>query len=218
MQRKVIFSKLTRVALVFSIIAISFVMWAQTAKTSTASSNNLDGALVAQTLESHQINSARNEAGVNKEALATQLGAAINANKYPDQYDFTFNGSAKHAHISYTLDEVAQKNMEKLLAQYAPDYGAFVAMDAKTGRILAMVSESRHTDTDNLTLRATFPSASIFKVVTASAAIDTNKAASGTDRSFLTEPIILSTERTFRILVSIAGRSILRCAKRLRDR
>jgi peptidoglycan glycosyltransferase len=49
-----------------------------------------------------------------------------------------------------------------------------VAVDPETGRVLAMVSYSRDPQlrsSENLALRATFPSASIFKVVTAAAAI-----------------------------------------------
>lgn len=75
--------------------------------------------------------------------------------------------------IEYSLDEKLQKGVEKLFHSYRPDYGAFVALDAETGRILAMISYVGEGNVieDNLALRATFPSASVFKVVTAAAAI-----------------------------------------------
>jgi len=117
---------------------------------------------------------------LSKEVLATQLGNVIRGNEFPENYTFTVGSEAKQASIQYTLDEAMQAQMTKLMGQYKPDYGAFVAMDAKTGRILSMVSYSKHPVNENLTLRATFPSASIFKVVTASAAIDLNKASPDT--------------------------------------
>ena len=46
-------------------------------------------------------------------------------------------------------------------------------LDAKTGKILAMSSfEKANSNGSNLNLRATFPAASIFKIITASAAVD----------------------------------------------
>ena len=165
MQRKVIYSKAGGLALTLVIIIASVSLWSHTAKTSSDAGTNIQ-AVASSTVET----------GINKETLAAQLGAAISTNNYPESYDFSINGASKRARVGYTIDEAAQAYMEKILNQYSPDYGAFVAIDAKTGRILSMVSKSRYGDTENLTLRATFPSASIFKVVTASAAIDTNKA------------------------------------------
>lgn len=117
---------------------------------------------------------------INKEVLAHQLGQAIRGNTFPDRFAFDLQGDKKEAHVQYTLHEPSQELMQKLLGQYRPDYGAFVAMDAKTGKILSMVSFSKKPGLNNLTLRASFPSASIFKVVTASAAIDMNKASPDT--------------------------------------
>ena len=123
----------------------------------------------------------QHEAPYNKSVLSKQLGTAIKINEYPESFSFFVDGAVKKAKVAYTLHEPSQAMMQKLMGQYKPDYGAFVAMDAKTGRILSMVSYSNaKRDPENLTLRATFPSASIFKVVTASAAIDLNKANSGT--------------------------------------
>ena len=69
-----------------------------------------------------------------------------------------------------------QEVIEAAYRKTTPDYGAFVALDASTGRILSMVSYAHNpTDRENLALRATFPSASVFKVVTAAAAISEDK-------------------------------------------
>ena len=74
--------------------------------------------------------------------------------------------------VQYTIDSDLQQTMEKLYRQYRPDYGAFAAVDPDTGAVLAMVSHSNDPKLrDNLAIRATFPSASIFKVVTAAAAL-----------------------------------------------
>ncbi len=80
--------------------------------------------------------------------------------------------------VQYALDSGLQKAMENLFKDYKPDYGAFVAIDAVTGRVLALVSYDgpgrkyrSPTGQNHLALRASFPSASVFKVVTAAAAI-----------------------------------------------
>lgn len=74
--------------------------------------------------------------------------------------------------VHYTIDDELQATMERLYKQYRPDYGAFAAVDPDTGAVLAMVSHANDPAIrENLALRATFPSASIFKVVTAAAAI-----------------------------------------------
>jgi peptidoglycan glycosyltransferase len=166
MQRKVL--KVWGAALTVCLIVIIVSLFARTAKTQSGS----DAAIS----EDH-----RDSSSINKEVLSKQLGVAIRENTYPTSFKFNVDGTDTQAKVQYTLHEPSQAMMQKLLGQYKPDYGAFVAMDAKTGRVLSMVSFSeKHAGLDNLTLRATFPSASIFKVVTASAAIDMNKAVPNT--------------------------------------
>ncbi len=120
-----------------------------------------------------------------RETLAEAIGDSAKFYHFPTETDFEigFNktGNPKepgigkqtvHAVIQYSFDPVLQESMENLFRTYKPDYGAFVAIDAKTGQILSMVSYStRGSERGNLALRATFPSASVFKVVTAAAAI-----------------------------------------------
>jgi len=86
-------------------------------------------------------------------------------------------GEKIHAVVQYAFDSKLQSDMEDLLRSYGPDYGAFVAIDASTGRILSMISYSRDKaqQQQNLALRSSFPSASVFKVVTAAAAIEGEK-------------------------------------------
>ncbi len=78
--------------------------------------------------------------------------------------------------VVYTVDPVLQREMEDLFARYDVPYGVFVAMDPESGRILALVEHSSDDPTQrHLALRATYPAASIFKLVTASAAMEKGK-------------------------------------------
>ncbi len=113
-----------------------------------------------------------------KENLAQALGDTSSFFKLPSEMDLPMGESSEkvRAVIQYSFDAKLQESMEALFRNYAPDFGAFVATDAVTGRVLAMVSYSRNPAIkDNLALRATFPSASIFKLVTAAAAIEERK-------------------------------------------
>lgn len=71
-----------------------------------------------------------------------------------------------------TFDSELQKFIYNKLQQYQVDWAGVSVMDAKTGAVKALVSfSSEEPDADPLSLRATFPAASIFKVVTAGAAV-----------------------------------------------
>jgi peptidoglycan glycosyltransferase len=114
-----------------------------------------------------------------KQALAEMIGKPASFYKFPTEVDLP--GHSGRGIVQYSFDPRLQEEMEKLLATYHPDYGAFVAMDAETGQILSMVSFQDEPETkpdgtvENLALRSTFPSASVFKVVTAAAAIETER-------------------------------------------
>lgn len=83
------------------------------------------------------------------------------------------DGKAPKYKINYTLQSDLQDHAETLLNRYKPDYAAIVMMDAKTGEILAMSSfQKARPEGTNLALKATYPAASIFKVITAATAID----------------------------------------------
>ncbi|MBN1306415.1 MAG: hypothetical protein JXA18_00760 [Chitinispirillaceae bacterium] len=74
-----------------------------------------------------------------------------------------------------STDTVLQRYLMKLMNRYHPLYGGLVAIDPHSGRILALVSYINDSMPDpggNLCLRALFPSASVFKTVTAAAAIE----------------------------------------------
>ncbi len=74
--------------------------------------------------------------------------------------------------LRLTFDSELQKFIYNKLRQYQVDWAGVSVLDAKTGAVKALVSySSENPDIDHLSLRATFPAASIFKVITAGAAM-----------------------------------------------
>ena len=73
----------------------------------------------------------------------------------------------------YTIRPELQRTMKAFFKENRVPYAAFVAMDPSSGKILAMVEHSAlEPRAKHLALRSTYPAASIFKLVTASAAIE----------------------------------------------
>lgn len=98
-----------------------------------------------------------------------------------DHDTITGRGSSVVAH--YSLDSGLQAFVKDILKQYKPRYGAAVVMDPATGRVLVMTSYRNDTVPDrgdDLYLRAIFPAASIFKTVTAAAAVEKAHYSAGT--------------------------------------
>lgn len=71
-----------------------------------------------------------------------------------------------------TLDPGLQQAMERLLRNYNVPYGAVVALDPRTGRILAMAEHSEKDSSVGLATRALYPAASVFKIVTGAALLE----------------------------------------------
>ena len=78
--------------------------------------------------------------------------------------------------IVYAIDQELQERVEKVMRTSRVPYGVFVAIEPKSGRILAMVAHSaidpawEHNSFYNL-----YPMASLFKIVTAAAALEQKK-------------------------------------------
>lgn len=95
-------------------------------------------------------------------------------NQFPRRVEVGANAGALH--FDYTFDQELHREMADVYLRYQPDYACFVAMDARTGEILNLTSFLKENeDIDNLVLRADYPAASVFKFVTAAAALDSNK-------------------------------------------
>jgi peptidoglycan glycosyltransferase len=96
----------------------------------------------------------------------------------------------------YTLVPSLQKEAERVLSQYKVPYGAIVAMEPATGRILAMAEYSQAEPlAEGLLLRATYPAASLAKVVTAAAALSTGKVTPSTVYRYEGSPYKLSERK-----------------------
>jgi cell division protein FtsI/penicillin-binding protein 2 len=108
-----------------------------------------------------------------REQISKLIGDNVKANQLPEKMNLDWDGQKQNLIAKYTIDDNLQKEADRLLKSYKPDYGAILLMDASTGEILAMSSFQRDNPTaSNMTLQASFPAASIFKVVTATAAVD----------------------------------------------
>jgi cell division protein FtsI/penicillin-binding protein 2 len=108
------------------------------------------------------------------------LGPYVLKNRLPTSLAW----SNDELNLNYTLDPVLQEYADNLLKQARPDYGALVAMDATTGEILSMSSYAPKSPDANLNLVATFPAASVFKLVTSAAAFDLTKVTADSTISF----------------------------------
>lgn len=109
----------------------------------------------------------------NRKTISRALTTELRKNSFPQSIKMNLNDEQDSYKVEYTLDAAMQKFANSLLDKYKPDYGAIVMLNAKTGEILAMASQQKlDPHGENLALKATFPAASVFKVVTATAAVD----------------------------------------------
>ncbi|WP_026843026.1 penicillin-binding transpeptidase domain-containing protein [Citrifermentans bremense] len=87
--------------------------------------------------------------------------------------------------VVYAINEDVQKRVEKVLSDYKVPYGLFVAMEPRTGRILAMVSHSSVEPAwEKDGSYHLYPLASLFKIVTATAALESKKVTPETPFAF----------------------------------
>ncbi len=83
--------------------------------------------------------------------------------------------------ILYSIDQELQERIKKVMERYQVPYGAFVAIEPKTGKILAMTGHSsvnppwKQNAYFNL-----YPMASLFKIITAAAALEEKKVSADT--------------------------------------
>ena len=105
----------------------------------------------------------------------------IEKNRYVEQ----FKSGIK---TIYTIRPDLQSTMKEFFKKNRVPYAVFIAMDPTDGKILAMVEHSTlEPRAKHLALRSTYPAASIFKLVTASAAIE--------ERGLSPETLIVSYDR-----------------------
>ena len=119
--------------------------------------------------------------GVDRPLVRHTLARAISANRYPQKITIRRGSKNYPATIQYTIDPELQNTVTQVFNHFDPDYGVFVALDPNNGEILALVNHRRDgNNSENLALKASYPAASVFKIITAAAAIDIGKANANT--------------------------------------
>ena len=110
--------------------------------------------------------------------VATSLTQHALQNRFPSKLQFTSAGNGKPVtgNVSYTFDQKVHQAMADVYLRYQPDYACFVALDVDSGAILNLTSFIKSDEQwDNLVMRADYPAASVFKLVTAAAGLDMGK-------------------------------------------
>lgn len=105
--------------------------------------------------------------------VAKMVEDKVQAHDWSHELNAEIDGDVEKLNIKWTLDENLQKYADSIFKSYKPDFGAVFLFDVTTGRVLALSSFEKGKPTSrSLALRATYPAASIFKVITATAAVD----------------------------------------------
>ncbi len=91
--------------------------------------------------------------------------------------------------VVYTLDPELQQQAMAVFRRYRVPYGAFVAVEPATGRVLALAEYSgEEPGIEGFCRRATYPAASLVKVITAVAALETGEVRPDTPVRFAGSP------------------------------
>jgi peptidoglycan glycosyltransferase len=86
--------------------------------------------------------------------------------------DFVYENSGTRVTVKSSFDSALQDYVSNLLERSKTLQAAVVALDPNDGRILAMASYEKEGNKNNLCLQASFPAASIFKIISAAAAFE----------------------------------------------
>ncbi len=109
---------------------------------------------------------------INKNTLKQALASESLLSGFPETIKVNAGKKTRTLNLDYTFEKIFENKIAKIFNSYKPDFGVFAAIDPKTGKILALVSYSNQEISDHLALKANFPSASVFKMVTAATAIE----------------------------------------------
>jgi len=74
--------------------------------------------------------------------------------------------------VKLTVDPNLQKQMQKLFAVYRPMEAAVVALDPRTGRVLAIAEHAEAGKAEGLAVQPLYPAASVFKIITGAALLE----------------------------------------------
>lgn len=113
-----------------------------------------------------------------KQQVQTLLGETTFINL--DRKSFAVNASGRRLRVDTSLDMSLQTYLRERLNTANALYIGIVAMEPTTGRVLAMVGYDKNGTSDNPCVTSEFPAASVFKIVTAAAAIEQHDYRPGT--------------------------------------
>ncbi len=105
-----------------------------------------------------------------QDLTAFLTAAAGDLNQLSDQYAVNRNGAAYTVRTS--LDTDLQKYILRLLGRARTLQSAVLVLNPHDGRVLAMASRDAQGSTGNLCLKANYPAASLFKIVSAAAVLE----------------------------------------------
>lgn len=112
-----------------------------------------------------------------KEQISEAVTQHAVKSRFPNKMVFSDNeGEPVTGYVEYTFDQTVHDNLAQVYLRYQPDYACFVAIDVETGAILNLSSFVKADEQwDNLVMRADYPAASVFKMITAAAGLDSGK-------------------------------------------
>ena len=103
--------------------------------------------------------------------------APLGANGFYPSFDRIAGGkfieNRQSYQFHYTVDPILQASIEEVFRAHKPPYGAFVALNPKTGKVLSLTEYSRDASGNGgIWNRATYPAASVFKIITAACVLE----------------------------------------------
>lgn len=106
--------------------------------------------------------------------IQNRVEEIINLKKVEEENGKAVQWITKEYKVIYTLDLGLQKLIHKIFEKYKVPLGSAVVLNAKTGEVLALVHYCNSNNCQGVEspLSATAPSASLFKIITASAALE----------------------------------------------
>jgi len=115
--------------------------------------------------------------GIDLQTVHVALKDAMVQERFPAAFRISGRDPDQWTEVSaqYSVRPDLQRFLDDIYERYGQDYAAFFAMDADTGEVIAYADYLRDPEDDvhgHLALHALFPAASVYKMITAAAALD----------------------------------------------
>lgn len=123
------------------------------------------------------------KSGYSKNILADMIGPNLFKPDEPGTYCLK-DQSGNDLFITTTLDSELQNWAVKTASKVKAYLTALVVLEPTTGNVLAMAGYKKGYAKENLTLQSSFPAASIFKIVTAAAVLETSEMTPGSTLAY----------------------------------